>query len=209
MKDTKTCLTCNRVLPAIAFNRSTRCGLQSKCRECQKVSRDAGRSTQEARDREAASCRRYKEINKERLISARKEYYDSHKEEFANNRRKRYILNPLYHWAYDTIRGHERRGFDVKLTHFDLMEIAQNETHCPICGERYVWRGNGHKSMHKPSLDRLNNEKIINKENVWVICSRCNATKGDRSMKEFVEYCKKVASEFGKIRMDESKEVKA
>ena len=42
---------------------------------------------------------------------------------------------------------------------------------------------------NSPTLDRINNENVITNENIWIICSRCNATKLDRTLSEFIDYC--------------------
>ena len=57
----------------------------------------------------------------------------------------------------------------------------------------------GNKGKWKPSsptLDRLNNEIVMTKENVAIVCYVCNATKRDRTFKQFVDYCSAVAARF-------------
>ena len=52
--------------------------------------------------------------------------------------------------------------------------------------------------MHNksPTLDRLDNEKVIRTDNVLILCYQCNATKRDRTLKEFLEYCRAVDKKF-------------
>jgi hypothetical protein len=47
-----------------------------------------------------------------------------------------------------------------------------------------------------PTLDRLGNENEIRSDNILILCYQCNATKRDRSLKEFLEYCRAVATRF-------------
>ena len=47
---------------------------------------------------------------------------------------------------------------------------------------------------NNPTLDRFDNEKVIRKGNVVILCYRCNATKRDRSMGEFLLYCNSVVA---------------
>jgi len=47
-----------------------------------------------------------------------------------------------------------------------------------------------------PTLDRVNNEDVIRKDNILILCYKCNATKRDRTLEEFVGYCSAVAKKF-------------
>ncbi len=67
---------------------------------------------------------------------------------------------------------------------------------CYICDMQLNWElGNkGKIKSNSPTLDRLDNEKVIRKDNVVILCYRCNATKCDRSMGEFLLYCYSVVA---------------
>jgi hypothetical protein len=54
----------------------------------------------------------------------------------------------------------------------------------------------GKASWESPSVDRLSNSDILTVNNIQIICRRCNTTKLDRTMEEFVDYCKMVAKKF-------------
>jgi 5-methylcytosine-specific restriction endonuclease McrA len=90
--------------------------------------------------------------------------------------------------AESTIRHHVRLGYTVKITVEELTELFEKETHCPICGVEYSKEYGVGRLQHSQSLDRINNETELRYENIWIICSKCNASKGDKTMKEFVEY---------------------
>lgn len=47
-----------------------------------------------------------------------------------------------------------------------------------------------------PTLDRLDNEEVIRSDNVLILCYKCNATKRDRTLKEFLDYCRVVVTKF-------------
>jgi 5-methylcytosine-specific restriction endonuclease McrA len=45
-----------------------------------------------------------------------------------------------------------------------------------------------------PSLDRIDNSDELNENNIWIICHQCNATKRNRTIDEFYEYCNHIIS---------------
>ena len=45
-------------------------------------------------------------------------------------------------------------------------------------------------------MDRLDNEKVIRSDNILILCYQRNATKRDRTLKEFLDYCWAVAKKF-------------
>ena len=121
----------------------------------------------------------------------------------ANNRewereisRRWQANNPERRWAIATLNFHRYRGFEVNITIDALTDLAKNTETCLLCGCELNWSvgaKNGHAQSNSPTLDRINNEDVLTSDNVQIICHRCNTTKQNRSMKEFVEYCKLVA----------------
>ena len=69
---------------------------------------------------------------------------------------------------------------------------------CFICGCQIDWElGNkGHMHNRSPTLDRLDNEDVIRYDNILILCYKCNATKRDRTLKQFLDYCRAVAAKF-------------
>ena len=47
-----------------------------------------------------------------------------------------------------------------------------------------------------PTLDRLDNENVIRSDNILILCYQRNATKRDRTLEEFLDYCNAVAKKF-------------
>ncbi len=86
------------------------------------------------------------------------------------------------------------------LTLRETVALAERSNYCAICGVELDWRVGGLKmgkiQPKSPSLDRINNDPFLTTSNVWVVCIKCNTTKNNRTMVEFVEYCKRVVEKF-------------
>ncbi len=105
---------------------------------------------------------------------------------------------PKRRWCTYTLYHHKRNGFVVNISHDEMCKIVELINNCNICDCELDWGLGGHKKgktlPNSPTLDRVNNEKIINKNNIMIMCFRCNKTKHDRTIEEFLEYCKMVIS---------------
>ncbi len=106
--------------------------------------------------------------------------------------------NPKRRWALACLAGHRRRGFTVEMTSKELYQLASKTESCFICGCQLDWqlRNKGTIKNESPTLDRLDNEGVLRRDNVAILCYRCNATKRDRALKEFLEYCDAVVTRF-------------
>jgi hypothetical protein len=105
--------------------------------------------------------------------------------------------NPRILWAQMSIGNHYRNGFKLELKRKELEEMALKTDKCTICDIQLAWGYRTGKAYKiSPSMDRINNEKVITKDNIQILCVRCNRTKADRTMKEFIDYCKYVAKKF-------------
>jgi len=152
----------------------------------------------------------YYRKNREKIKKYYQKYYQEHKEEiykrtlesqqkyrqsekgqrYRKKYSKKYYRNHRHRWwAHSTIQLHKKYGHIINISTDELEQIAKKIVHCPICNCKLKWES-GKSSSISPSLDRINNGKIINKNNIWIICRKCNASKQDRTLKEFVEYCK-------------------
>jgi hypothetical protein len=123
-----------------------------------------------------------------------KTYYLKHTAEILSRKRVYYHLHPKYYWAMSAISNHQKAGHHVLLTGKELAKLAETVSNCPICG--CVLKYGGHKSRETASLDRKDNSPKVDSEGTWIICMRCNTTKGDRSFPEFVRYCQQVSEKF-------------
>lgn len=103
-----------------------------------------------------------------------------------------------------TIRVHGKYC-RIHITIEQLIALADKTTNCPLCSISFEQWGS-EKSFSQPSLDRKDNARYLSLDNIWVICSRCNLTKRDRTFKEFVEYCKQISDNwYDKIREEDFK----
>jgi hypothetical protein len=106
--------------------------------------------------------------------------------------------NPKRRWATACLSGHRRRGFKIEITCQELYQIASRTDSCFICGTPLDWQlGNkGNMKRDSPTLDRADNENVIRKDNILILCYKCNATKRDRTLQEFIDYCEAVVKRF-------------
>lgn len=120
-------------------------------------------------------------------------------EKYRIQQRAWHELNPIKYWAQHAISAKRRDSrFIVTLTSEELEQKAASVEYCPICGVKidYSRKGKGHALPNSPSLDRINNENEVRNDNTQILCYKCNATKSNRTMKEFIEYCSNVVKRF-------------
>lgn len=132
---------------------------------------------------------------KECIKNFQHEYRSKNGEHERKREKNRRILfkqiNPCKSWARKTLDTHRSKGYKVNITTDELVEIAKKTKECLFCGRKINFSEK--ERRNRPSLDRVNNEKVINKDNVMIVCFLCNKTKGERTLKEFLDFCKKVA----------------
>ena len=119
--------------------------------------------------------------NPEKFVQRHRNYLENHRER---------------EWAWHVSRHHKDRGISVELSIDELEEMAKRSPNCGLCGKKLCWNHHITKT-DSPSIDRSDNELSMKKDNTMIICHQCNRTKGERSMKEFVEYCNLIAKKFG------------
>ena len=98
--------------------------------------------------------------------------------------------------ARHAIGAHKKKGHICEITIQELTQLFTEAIHCPICGVLFTKKFGTGLLQSSPSMDRKDNENVITKDNIWIICTHCNATKRDRTMKEFVKYCDNVSTKF-------------
>jgi hypothetical protein len=125
-----------------------------------------------------------------------KTYRKTHRE-LKRQWEKEYIRkNSMRRWATACLSGHRRRGYVIEMTCQELYEMATRTDSCFICGIPLDWQlGNkGRMKKNSSTLDRVENESVIRKYNVLILCYKCNATKRDRTLREFSDYCEGVVT---------------
>ncbi len=166
----KTCSKCKRELNDEDFHIDNRVkshvGRRSICKECN-----------------AIKVKEWRDANPDKQSAISKKAYGT------TEGRRLYCNGAIQN------KKRDKRGFKVSLTFKELYDMTLATTHCPICGVQIDYsRGKGGLKHNSPSMDRIDNGMIVSKDTVWIICSRCNTTKHDRSMKEFKDYCAMVVS---------------
>ena len=129
-----------------------------------------------------------------------KDKYAGNREEILKKRAAKRKANPHRTWADSTIRTHRGKGFIVKIKIKDLVELAKKSEICALCGNNLIWAyGVKRKKENTPSLDRIKNEgveKEIEIKDIMIICCKCNTTKGNRTLEDFIEYCRNITRRF-------------
>ena len=109
--------------------------------------------------------------------------------QYSYNWRKR---NPIRFWANQSIQNHKQRRI-IFITRKELEDWAIKTKECWICGEILEYSSSKNKGGFKhssASVDIINREKPTTKDNLQIICNRCNICKGTSSIKDFIDYCK-------------------
>ena len=184
----KICIKCGEIKSMGEFSNKklSKDGKHDQCKSCNKKHRE------ENKDKIKEYQKIYREENKEATLEYQKIYYAEHKEEskqYQKNNRKRY-------WAQTTLYRHKQKGNIISVSTDFVEALAENTFKCNICEINLDWEGGNGLNNNSPSLDRINNENELNKDNIWIICHSCNTTKRDRTMDEFVDYSEMIVNKF-------------
>lgn len=83
-------------------------------------------------------------------------------------------------WAGTALSNQRKRlGHDCGLSIDELIDATPS--HCPCCQTVLIPQGHQYNS---PSVDRLDNNKGYEKDNIWIICYSCNAKKSNSKSPE-------------------------
>jgi len=100
-------------------------------------------------------------------------------------------------WAYGVLDKHKIHNFNINISINMLTKLAIGTKRCPYCRVRLKYRNKVHGGRRdSASLDRIHNGKSIDKDNIQILCMRCNATKHDRTHEEFVKYCNMICEKY-------------
>ena len=160
------------------------------------------------RDKYIERSRIWHQENKDKIKKRQANYYIKNKEKLLGASKKTYHAKPfVLRWAERTIYKHRNDGCEVLITIPELVAIALNQPKCQLCGVDLIFwnenRGKGQRYWNSVSLDRKNNEKIITKDNILIVCQGCNMAKGVKTMDELYQWCKMIIGrvEGGKIAL--------
>ena len=169
----KKCSNCGELKSFSEFHKDkcSKDGLRSKCKKCRKE---------------------YYENNKEKILKQKKEYRENNKEKILEYQKEYRENNYVRKWCSSTINFHKKRGYIVNITFDELYNIVKDKPSCEICGKELEWysTGKGKTTNLSPSLDRKNNENEINKDNISILCHKCNIKKNSESIEENLVWCK-------------------
>ena len=211
----KICTKCGKLKPINEFtnDKSTKNGKCCQCKDCRKISYSKRRiiyvqnlieNPCKLTEKCCLKCGEVKlmdEFTNDRLSKdgksnickqCNKVYNDSHKEKKKQHKRD----NRKRYWSSITLRQHKAKGNIINVSTDFVEQLANNALLCPICKCKLDWIGGNGLNKCSPTLDRIDNENELREDNIWIICHKCNATKRDRTMQEFIDYCKMIIETF-------------
>jgi len=128
-------------------------------------------------------------------------YYKTHSEHVSKKCNAYRIKKWARSKAMNALNSHRRQGHTINISIDEVEQMFLTTHTCPICGTTLIndigVRGKGGASENAASMDRKNNSNELNPSNIWVICYACNSAKRDKTLKEFVEYCRRVVDNNG------------
>ncbi len=204
---TKICSKCKEKKSITEFfkNKKMKDGLFSECKECRskyaKDYRKKNRNRIKKYKREyykknkeyiKEKSRKYRKNNPEKVKKAVKRWEKNNPEKKRKNNERWCQKHPHRAWAIKSLYGHKRRGFIINILRLELENLAKHTIYCPICNIKLDWQYGAGMNADTPTIDRKTNEKVLNKDNIWIICCKCNRTKSDRTLKEFIAYCQMI-----------------
>ncbi len=140
--------------------------------------------------------KKYREENRDKINTRMKKYREDNKDKISASSKEYYRNNPHKMWAQGTIKNHKKRGFMIEETVDWLTEMAQTISRCSLCDIELQWscgNKNGRPLSNSPSLDVIDStNKVIDKNNIQIVCYACNAGKGIDSNKEYIARCQRV-----------------
>ena len=125
------------------------------------------------------------EVTKERIVKSGREAPKG-LQKFSDNNNK-----DLLRFCRDSVGSKKsNKKFTTTLTVEELYQKALVTDKCPLCGCKLDYRRGEHtRKDNGASLDRIDNTLTVTKDNTWIICSKCNTTKSNRTLDEFLDYC--------------------
>jgi len=92
----------------------------------------------------------------------------------------------MFHkWAKSTLKNHKNKGIKINIQPKELAIIAMNTPLCQICDIKLDWFNK--TELNGATLDRIDNELLIEKNNIQIICKQCNNLKGALTMEQFTK----------------------
>lgn len=111
-----------------------------------------------------------------------------HKIKLTENLKRYRQNNRRRIWATKTLSEHRRRGCQFNFDVQELMTKAEQNSLCEFCQQPIIW--NNTKIMdNSPTLERLHNQLTTNNiSEIAIVCFKCNKSKQNRSLEEYIHY---------------------
>lgn len=103
---------------------------------------------------------------------------------------KNIIKNQIV-WSNRTIYYHSLNGIVCNFLPKDLQLMAIKSFNCDYCRKELDWSG-GKRRHNTPSLENIDLKTELFLEDISIVCWECNSTKSNRTLRDFIEYCKKI-----------------
>ena len=141
--------------------------------------------------------KKYYQDNKESILIQQKNYRADNKEKVRDMKRK-YRSNYFNIMKYTDISmsflsykiGKMKASTkDVTLTAEELLELIPKDLKCPVFGIKFSFgKGNDWKfKQYSMSVDRIDNNKGYNKDNIVIVSFKANAMKSSATLKELYQ----------------------
>lgn len=223
----KFCPHCSQILPNDKFsiNRSNKSGLSSKCKACAKIHREKTNRNVNVDEKQCGTCKLIKPSNdfskcghsstglshscKSCNNISHKKLYENNKEFYRKKNKDSYYQTDIYlRWANRTLNNHKNRGVNILITSDRLIELAKLAKYCAFCNCELRWSGGDKKRVivaNSPSLENLDCKHELEEKDIEIICSRCNTSKSDRTLSEYIDYIKSIIPNLENIQLERSK----
>lgn len=169
--ETIICKKCKEEKPTIEFtlNRNSKTSYEPYCKPCRK---------EHLRLYQIKYRKELKEKRKEKYEANAKKYSESTKK-YSDELRKN---NPA---KWRTRKFFEKlKNIETDLTKEYIENLFANTKQCECCNKKMElhYLGNGEKNDNAPSIDRVDSVKGYTKNNIGVLCWKCNYRKTDLSL---------------------------
>ena len=141
-------------------------------------------------DKKRASAKRYYDANKEIIAQKHRNYFIRNREKYAKYRREYRYNNPV--GIYSTIKDglnnkKQPRKILLKISKDDFVEwYNSQEKICFYCKRTFEETQSDelNRKVHRLTIDRIDNSKGYERDNLALACLRCNAIKNNYFTKE-------------------------
>lgn len=104
-------------------------------------------------------------------------------------------------WARSSAGNHTTDRQTVEFSREALAEVARNTPKCQFCGIELLYDNKtGHHQWDSPSLENLNLNDHLTLENIAIVCRKCNTSKLNRTLSDYIEYLETILPNLKKLK---------